>query len=262
MSQYNLQISDLRYAAMAIALRQEIHVANLTKRPVELLGHDCGIDNKLEPAPDVTWTCRIMSHAAQITNYAYSIEPRTKALWDELWLYLEKWDQAKPASFRPLYQSSREESGATPPSTSTFIVRPARPVGKFPEIYFLDDCPVAAQQYFEICKMILLAHDPRTPGLGVGRTEYVRAQEERIRESVRTICGIWLSNPEYAPARALAGLAIGMAGELFTDVFETVQLLDIITEAELHVGWPCLKVSPRLRSFWAIEAVDSQTRTG
>lgn len=220
---------------MAIVLRQEIHVANLTKRPVELDGADCGISDSLEPASDITWTWRIMSHTAKATNYAYGGEPRSETRWDELWGYLEEWSSRKPASLDVLNV------------IDDTIAHDARP---FPELFFVNECAIASRQYAEICKIILLGHDPRRPALGLGRTRYLRTQENRIREAVRTTCGICLSNPEYAPTKVLAALSIAIAGELFTDPIETSQFLDIIAEAEMHVGWPCLKVSPYLKDFW------------
>lgn len=227
---------------MAIVLRQEIHVANMTKRPVEVGGLECGIEDSLGPASDVMWTCRIMSHAARVTNYAYSSDPRSEALWDQLWGYLERWTLKKPTSFNALNRWD----------DLSLLQRPNSRHGIFPEIYYIHDCSIAGHQYLEICKIVLMAHDPRMPALGLGHTSYKRAQETRIKEAVRTVCGIWLSNPDYVPARVLAGLGIALAGELFTDPSETECLLDIISEAEMHVGWPCLKVSPQLREFWSL----------
>lgn len=219
---------------MAIVLRQEIHVANMTKRPVEVCGLECGIEDSFEPASDVMWTCRMMSHAARVTNYAYGNGPRSEALWDELWGYLRKWSLEKPPSFNNLNGWDDQR------------------LPRFPEIYYVHDCAIAGHQYLEICKMILMAHNPRIPALGLGSAKYKRAQEASIKQAVRNICGIWLSNPEYVPARVLAGLAIALAGELFTLPAETDILNTIISEAEMHVGWPCLKVSPQLREFWSL----------
>ncbi|KAJ3952727.1 hypothetical protein N0V92_010830 [Colletotrichum tropicale] len=242
MRQHNLQPTELSNAAMAIVLRQEIFVANMIKRPVELLGEDCGIDGGLGPASDVTWAHRMTAHAARVTNFAYSNERRTTDLWDHLWGYLNSWDQAKPSSFEPL--------------NDIHSIGLKNRASTFPAIYYMHDCAVSGRQYLEICKIILLAHDPRTPSLGLGRASYVKAQEEKIRESVRIICGIWMSNEEHVPARVLVGLAIGIAGELFTDPDETRQLYKIVLEAERHVGWPCLKVSPSLQAFWGLDDAD------
>lgn len=220
---------------MAIVLRQEISVANMTKRPVELSGHDCGIDDSFDAASDVTWMLRIMSHTARITSYVYGSEGRSEALWDRHWAYLEEWERQKPRSFRPL-------NGENAPGEKSGLI--------FPNLYYFNDSAIAGRQYLEICKIILLANDPRLPALGVGRSKYITLQEESMRNGVRIICGISLSNQQSVPARFLAGLAIAMTGELFTDPSETEQLLKIIVDAERHVAWPELKAGLDLRDFW------------
>ncbi|KAI0450499.1 hypothetical protein F5B21DRAFT_427991 [Xylaria acuta] len=103
--------------------------------------------------------------------------------------------------------------------------------------------------------MLLLAHDPRTPSLGLGRTKSIQAQEEKSRQAARVVCGVSLSNPEYTAARILAGLVIGMAVELFKDTPETTQLLEIVSKAEMHLGWPGIKVSPKLQELWGLEGM-------
>ncbi|KAI0434458.1 hypothetical protein F5Y09DRAFT_252925 [Xylaria sp. FL1042] len=249
-TQHNNDPSDLTNVTMAVALRQEIYMANRVKRPIELDGRNCGIDESLTPAPDFIWTFRIMSHAARVTNYAYGNEPRSQILWDQLWQYLEDWDRARPSSFNPLNQFNRE--GASDTLSSENHNRSVDGTRIFPEVYFVSDCPVAGNQYLELCKILLLAHDPRMPSLGLGRMKSIQIQEEKIRQAVRVVCGISLSNPEYTAARILAGLVIGMAGELFKDTSETVQLLEIVSKAEMHLGWPGIKVSPKLQEFWGL----------
>lgn len=234
---------------MAIVFRQEIYVSLITKIPIELTGADCGIEDSLAPASDSTWLCRMMSHTAKITNYAYSGQPRTEALWDQYWHYLEEWDAAKPASFCPLNDIGLGWRDEDMPRCNR---EQATGSGTFPQIYYSHDFAGSAQQYAEICKVLLLAHDPRMPGLGFGRAQFIQAQEEKIRTAVRRVCGIWLSNPEFILNRVPACLAIAMTGELFTCASEAErrQLLDIITQAEAHLGWPCLRVGPRLISIW------------
>ncbi|KAI1737876.1 hypothetical protein F4680DRAFT_460209 [Xylaria scruposa] len=249
MSLHNSNPSDFSNAAMAVALRQEIYIANRVKRPIELEGRNCGIDDSLTPAPDYIWTFRIMSHAARVTNYAYSIDSLSRTLWDQLWGYLEDWNRARPSSFNPLNHINLDSCSDA--LSSENCNQAADGTRIFPEIYYLSDCPVAGNQYLELCKILLLAHDPRTPSLGLGRTKLILMQEEKIRQAVRVVCGVSLSNPEYMVARILAGLVIGMAGELFKDASETTQLLHIVSKAEMHLGWPGIKVSPKLQELWA-----------
>ena len=256
MRENNPEPSDLSDAAMVVALRQEIVVANMNQRPVELTARDCNIDDSLDPAPYATWTLRMISHAAKITNYAYGhSHQRTESLWGSLWSYLSAWDLARPASFRPLNNWSlhlRQNSSS--------------PSSPFPEIYHTDDCHLAAHQYSELCKILLLAYDPQTPAVGLGRGAFLRKKEAKMRDSVRIICGVYVSNSEVMSTLLTAGLAIALAGELFgLDEGQSMDgrnreqreaeikgLLEIVTNAERHVGWPCLKVGAKLREFWGL----------
>ncbi|KAI8626885.1 hypothetical protein F5Y19DRAFT_444904 [Xylariaceae sp. FL1651] len=255
-SRHNNNPSEFSNAALAVALRQEIYIANRVKRPIELEGRNCGIDESLTPAPDFIWTFRIMSHAARVTNYAYGVDARSQTLWDQLWVYLEHWDQSRPSSFNALnrvnLESSLDALSLKNYNRSTDGTR------VFPEIYYVSDCPVAGNQYLQLCKILLLAHDPRVISLGLGRAKSIQVQEEKIRQAVRVVCGVSLSNPEHTAARILAGLVIGMAGELFQDASETGQLLEIVYKAEMHLGWPGIKVSPKLQELWGLEAVNAR----
>lgn len=222
---------------MAIVLRQEIHVANLTRSSVELTAMDCGIDESLDPAADLMWYLRIMAHTARLTNYAYGGEARSIDAWDAHSRYLEDWDRAKPSTMNPINGDLLQTSINS---------------ASFPTIYYVNDCAIAGRQYLEVCRILLLANNPRTPTLGLGRRSHIIMQEEAIRRSVRTICGIWLSNQGSWHGRVPAGLAIGMTGELFTDPGETARLLDIVTQAETHVVWPCLRLKQALRVLWGL----------
>ncbi|OJJ94713.1 hypothetical protein ASPACDRAFT_64991 [Aspergillus aculeatus ATCC 16872] len=230
----NVQPSGFSDAAMIVALRQEIFIGNM----------------------DATWTYRMIAHAARVTTFVYGNGPKDKLEWDRLWQYVLDWEQHKPDAFQPIHYSHRTQLW-------TFRFRPETPEDApsasadrdsiLPVIYYTSDCPIAGQQYLQLSRILLLAHDPRLPSLGMGRARYLQKQEEEMRNAVRIICGIAMSDAEYMPARLTAGLAIAVGGELFDDPEETRELMHLVAEAELHVGWPCLKVSHRLRAFWGLE---------
>ena len=223
--------SGLSDAAMIVALRQEIFVANLTQRPMELIIEHCNINHELEPASDPMWTYRIIAHTAKITNFVYTSTTRPAEQFDQLTRYLVDWRRAKPHSFNPIYQTH-----SSPES--------------FPTLWYACDYHVAAEQYSCLCEILLRACEPTPPFLGVGRAESQRRRDEESRIAVRRICGIALTNREYFPALLTAGMSIAMCGELFVDIRDTEVLLSVLEEAESHLGWPSLKVKERLRSFW------------
>lgn len=228
---------------MLVALRQEIFVANMTKRPIERIADHCNIDSQLTPASDAIWTYRIIVQTARVTSFVHGSEPINAQDWDEHWQYLDEWAQSIPDTLLPIFDE-RHTLGGNPTNCSGSRT--------FPRIIFTYDCPIAAHQYLELCRILLLACDPRIPLLGFGSVERRRQREEQMRTAVRTICGIAASNPDTVPARITAGLAVALCGELFTDAQETSLLLDVISEAEAHLGWPCLKVSHRLREIWGL----------
>lgn len=239
--------SDIVYAAMAVALRQDIHIANMTRSAISINARDCNIDETFDQAPDYMWSLRMINLVAKATNFAYGESSRSNAEWEELSSQLQRWLESRPASFDPL---NADEQSRGPSLFGVPTSSPSRDT-IFPPRLYLDDCHIAGAQYAELCRVLLLAHNPTSPGLGPGRAEALRLSEDGIRDSVRNICGISMSNPECTPARIHAGLAIAMTGDYFVDPVEADALYDIISSAEAHVGWPALKVSPRLRQFWA-----------
>lgn len=220
---------------LIVALRQDIFVANMTQRPIESVESYCNTDQSVHQASDVIWCHRIIAHAARVTNFVYQGTPKDVVLWDSLWQYFIDWDLHKPNSFQPICCSSSPSTSADP--DEAYVL---------PRIYCSSDCSAAALQHWQLCRLLLLAYDPRSPVLGLGCADFQRKRDNEIRDAVRIICGVSESNPEYWPALTTAGLAIALSGELFSDPRETRRLYNISSGAEQHFGWPCFKVSRRL----------------
>lgn len=237
----NICTSSFTDAALIVVLRQEIFVANLTRRPVGSFTDHCNIDTSLGPTSEVMWTYRIIAHTAKITDFVYGdVMFRTKDRWNDLMQYVQDWEDSRPSSFMPIYSEAED-----PPYSS------------FPKIWYCNDCHVAARLYLELCRILLLASDPDASTLRIGRFRRMQDNDDRIRECVRVICGVALTNPEFHATRSTAGLAIGLCGELFHDPRETKVLLDLLSAAEFHLGWPCLKLKEDLRRFWRLPEVES-----
>lgn len=67
---------------------------------------------------------------------------------------------------------------------------------------------VAGQQYADLCDMLLILHNPRTPTTGLARIEASRKVEEKVKMLLRRICGVALSNRKHPAAMTTAGMAI------------------------------------------------------
>ncbi|KAG0646332.1 hypothetical protein D0Z07_8091 [Hyphodiscus hymeniophilus] len=187
--------SSLRSATFNIELRQEIHIAFMTNRPLPTCLVNYGdIDRTLEPTDDWMWTYRIIAHTADTLNYCNGSGPKTPSHWEELWQYLETWEKALPSSFNPIFEEEAD------PSTGRI----------FPDIWLANDCHAAGHHYVAMCRILLLAHDPSIPLLGPDRTAALKAMDQQIKELTLKICGVACSNRQHVPIMFTAGVSIAM----------------------------------------------------
>ncbi|KAJ5280784.1 hypothetical protein N7478_006156 [Penicillium angulare] len=232
----NITESTLADAAFLVTLRQEIFISNLTQQPMGSIAEHCNIDTSLSPTSDPMWAYRAIALSAKVTDFAYGDnESRTQHKWQALMQYLNEWESLRPPSFEPIFREY-ERSSSKP----------------FPRLQFCNDYHVAASQYSELSRILLLASDPSICKIRIRILGQGRNHDDAIRESVRLICGVALANRQYMPARSTAGLAISMCGELFHDPIETGVLLELLTDAESHLGWPSLKVKDDLKQLWGL----------
>ncbi|KAL3450523.1 hypothetical protein BJX65DRAFT_305360 [Aspergillus insuetus] len=233
----NILASEFTDAAFIVILRQEIFVANLVQRPVGTVTEHCNIDTSLDPASDVMWAFRAIALAARVTNYVYDeVQNRTRDRWGSLMQYLQDWENLRPPSFNPIYSEAANVQ-----------------CSPFPRILYCNDYHVAARQHLELSRILLLASDPGACQMLIGRrTRMGRNHDAAIRECVLDICGVAVSNNQYMPARLTAGLVISMCGELFHKPQETRSLFAILSDAESHLGWPCLKSKDDLKRLWEL----------
>ncbi|KAF9888545.1 hypothetical protein FE257_008476 [Aspergillus nanangensis] len=230
--------SSFTDAAFLVVLRSEIYVANLTQRPIGNLADHCNIDTSLEPTSECMWALRAIAHVAKATNLAYggdSVKTTPNHHWESLMQYIVDWERLCPESFRPIY--SQKQISSTNP---------------FPQLYYANDYHVAARQHIELAKVLLLASNPQSCLLRMQQRRIGRSNDDRIRDSVRVICGVAMSNPEFTQALVGAGLVIAVCGELFDDPVETKLLFQLLSDAEAHIGWPCLKAKEHLRGLWRV----------
>jgi hypothetical protein len=68
----------------------------------------------------------------------------------------------------------------------------------------------AGHHYLAMSRILLLAHDPRVPSLGLDRTKALRERDEMIKELVWRICGIACSNSHFKLIVFSAHVAIAM----------------------------------------------------
>lgn len=171
----------LRQAAFWVGLRQEIYVAFVNQRSIMPALEHCNLDRSFEGAADHVWACRMVVLCADVIRYCFGEGDQLSSTYTWLADSVERWHACKPESFTAIYLRLSDEEEV------------------FPEIWFLSDDITMGIQYYHISKILLCAHNPKIPRLGPGRAAALRQMDEDVREHVKVLCGISLSNPDTAP---------------------------------------------------------------
>ena len=172
----------LRQAAFWVGLRQEIYVAFVNQRSIIPELSYATIDRSLDAAPDHIWACRMVILCADVMRYCFGEEDQPASTYNWLASSVARWSECKPASWTPVYYRVPGEDEV------------------FPEIWYVGDDIIVGMDHYHIARILLCAHNPKMPRLGPNRTAAIQAADEEIREHVKTLCGICLSNSELAPS--------------------------------------------------------------
>lgn len=164
-----------------VGLRQEIHVAFVNQRAPAIDPDEANVDRSFEAAPDHAWSCRAVAICADVMRFCFSEDDKLSSVYDRLATSVEQWHTCKNDSFNPVYYKAADQDSS------------------FPEIWILSDDILIGWQHYYIAKLLLCAHNPRVPRLGPARAATVLAMDEELKDYVRILCGIAISNPDTAP---------------------------------------------------------------
>lgn len=260
------QSSPIRQAVFRVAIRQEIVISFRTQRPVQLLREYVRADHSLRHSlrtasssspsscsassgsggeDDWALAFHIFVLCAEVLTFCYGedgdapvamgpeLGPSTPPpSWDDLAWRAQQWINTLPLSYEPL------------------LYRPPGPGRVFPTSMLLNDCHVAARQHYLLTRILLAAHDPRRPHLEPRATESTKATNAAIKDHVRDLCGIALSNKHCVPSMFTACIAIAICGDLFTDLVEQQALFDILVTTDRELAWPTVAFQAHLREQW------------
>ncbi|KAK0664273.1 hypothetical protein DIS24_g690 [Lasiodiplodia hormozganensis] len=191
---------------------------------------------------DYTHAAHVITLTADVLTACHGSGRMSIETWRRLHARLAAWEQAKPPSFRPV----RYERAATASSLTSATTTPSSSVGGggvgeggggggvacngcgggggggkgegqqqqqprfFPRIWFANDCHIGAQLYSDVCRILLLVHDPSLPTLGLDRAKATQRVDGKVRGYVRRMCGVAVSHPNCQPAASVTGMVIAM----------------------------------------------------
>ena len=225
----------LRQAAFWVGLRQEIYVAFVNQRSIIPALTHCNIDRSFDAASDHIWACRMVVLCADVIRYCFGDGEQSHATYTYLTDSVAQWHNYKPFSFTPVYH------------------RPKGPENVIPELWYVQDEVVAGLHHYHLARILLASYNPRIPRLGPGRAVALRTMDDEIRDHVRALCGMALSN-RSAPANfTYASMGVTMAGDKFTDRSEQEALLEVLRLCDEQHAWPTGAAISNLRMAWGWE---------
>ncbi|KAH8667103.1 hypothetical protein BX600DRAFT_540386 [Xylariales sp. PMI_506] len=237
--EHTCDFTSLRLATFWIALRQEIFMALIHSRPA----HPNLLVKKIVTLLEVedsesTYANRVILHCAACIQYCFGDEDQSLSRWTDLSGYLDQWLQERPWYFRAVSQSIPSNGNKCP-----CTLLPS-------EVYLFDPAIIGMQHYY-LARLILQAHDPRTPRLGTARKRTLNNANEEIKQTVRMICGI-------AELRSNASISIAMAGDRFTEKEEQEALYAVLVKTE-QMAWPTDAAQVQLKEVWGWNPSDTAT---
>ena len=230
-------LKSYQHSSFRIALRQECQRALLSRENVQLPLESWKLLEGFDETEDCVWTDRLLYHYARVLQFCFSNDhtgPQRSTRWQELKVFQERWEEARPLSFSPYHQT-----------------RPDRDKGEiFPMIWYVHEVNAAGMIYFHLARLLLTVYDPHVHRIGPGSAAAQRKVSEDVRDIVVQLCGIAMSTVTTQPVLVQAYNTVAMFGEHFTDRKEQEALLGVLVELERAHAWPVSKEADALRKEW------------
>ncbi|EEU34867.1 uncharacterized protein NECHADRAFT_22487, partial [Fusarium vanettenii 77-13-4] len=225
------EFTGLRLAAFWSALRQEIFTAVVHFKPVQLTELLTKITPFILPEDcNCSYANRTIIHCAACVQLCFGHSTVSQEQWDKLMDCLDQWWNARPWQFRPMTPADGERGSSS-----------------FPDEFYLNDAVVTGIQHYYLARLILLAHKPTLPSLGLARKKALDNVDDSIRDIVRHVCGIAEVNPML---RRIASLSIALAADRFIVREEQEALYEILKMANRKSPWTTQTIQEDVAELW------------
>lgn len=166
----------LRKAVYWFGLRQEIYVSFVKQRPIHDSFKRCTMDVPLNPIDDFDWANSIIARTGEVIQFCFDEREHSTTNYDHIVQHFDAWFMQKPDSYMPIYSVEADSSRV------------------FPEMWFLNDAVITGLQHYHLGRALLAVYNPRIPRLGVAHRNALKEVGEVLKDQIKIICGIALSN--------------------------------------------------------------------
>ncbi|KAJ2897482.1 hypothetical protein MKZ38_004649 [Zalerion maritima] len=237
--------TGLHEAAFWAGLRQEIYLAAVHQKPVEVHLEYCSLDRSLitpvaatQEDEDAVWARRILLHLSDAMQHCFGYD-KSVTTYNRLEQYSRRWMEARPKSFDPIFlerwpRLDGGEMGRNNESNNDGTAK--RKI--FPEILMLSNTAVAGLQYYHLTRILLTAHNPKVPRLGKRQKTAMQTVNDEIKNDVRILCGLAESISDVNPAHMASCMSIALAGDRFIRREEHCALRGILAKTSMAYGCP------------------------
>ncbi|KAG9962394.1 hypothetical protein KCU61_g4772, partial [Aureobasidium melanogenum] len=222
----------LRKAVYWFGLRQEIYVSFVKQRPIHDSFKRCTMDVPLNPIDDFDWANSIIARTGEVIQFCFDEREHSTTNYDNIVQHFDAWFMQKPDSYMPIYSVE---------ANSTNV---------FPELWYLNDAVITGLQHYHLGRALLAVYNPRIPRLGVAHRNALKEVGEVLKDQIKIICGIALSNHSISASYVHASMMIAMGGDRFTERREQEGLFEILTKAQKEYAWPTQSVQEHLKEVW------------
>ncbi|KAL2436836.1 hypothetical protein ABEF95_014779 [Exophiala dermatitidis] len=234
----------LRESASWVSLRQHIYICLTSQHPLTINLTNYRHSNVFQNSDDESWANRIIFIFASILTHVFRPEGEQQLSvdqWNELDADVRSWDLSKPWHFAPLFMER-------PDTHTTASDGPRRSV--WPEVFVCNPAQVVGLQHYYLAKIVLAIYDPRLSRLSFDSLRLRRASESVVRENLRLVLGLAVSNDHVATAMFQASHILSACGMYLDDPEEQEAAVEFLVRMHTRLGWQTAHVLRDLKEQW------------
>ncbi|EXJ53542.1 uncharacterized protein A1O5_13213 [Cladophialophora psammophila CBS 110553] len=232
----------LRESASWVSLRQHIYISLTSQHPLTINLTNYRHSSVFHVSDDESWANRIIFIFARMLTYVFGEDNKQLSLeqWAELDAEVAAWEVSKPWHFTPLFVES--------PGVSALKSNRS----PWPELYVCNPAQVVGLQHYYFAKIVLAIYDPRLSKLSFGSLRLRRDSESMVRECLRMVVGLAVSNDHVQTAMFQGSHILSACGMYLNNREEQEAAVSFLEQMTRRMGWQTSHIIRGLKEQWQI----------